>query len=159
MTGMMRKALLVALAEALDRHWLTRPGAKVGCSCGEWEVAVLDLKSEEGYFPAFSRHVAAAILAALPADWCEHDRVIEAYKQAIRDLGSSPDAQANIAVQLMQAEIARLRRIEEAARALYGRIAEQYEEDWIAPDSSMAMSVTVSGRDLDALRAALEEKP
>jgi hypothetical protein len=54
---------------------------------------------------------AAAILAALPADWCGHDRVIEAYKRAIRDLGSSPDAQANIAVQLLQAEIARLRSI------------------------------------------------
>ena len=52
---------------------------------------------------------AEEIIKRLPPDWCGHEAVIEAYKQAIRDLGSSPEAQANIAVTLMQQEIARLR--------------------------------------------------
>ena len=52
------------LAAEIDKHWLTRPGAKVGCSCGGWEVAILDLDPEQGYFPAFSRHVADRLLAA-----------------------------------------------------------------------------------------------
>jgi len=77
------------------------------------------------------RHIedAAAILAALPADWCGHPVQVAKWRE-------------------MGAEIARLRRIEEAARVVANR-GQEYE-DTLVRWGDLAEA-------LDALRAALEE--
>jgi transcriptional regulator with XRE-family HTH domain len=46
-------------------------------------------------------------------------------------------------------------RLREAAQRLYVEASETFPDDWISDESSMAMSVTVRGRTLHALRAAL----
>jgi hypothetical protein len=97
-----------ALAVALDKAFRSQPWPSVN-------------------EPDFDRDLAAAILAALPADWCGHDpEWTSAVTHALSDRNEE-----------LVREIARYRRIEEAAR--------------------VAAAEDCQSQALDALRAALEE--
>lgn len=90
-------------------------------------AALLKAAWDEGFEDVMTEADAAAILAALPPDWCGHEHAVV-----------SAAAQRTIGVM----ELARLRRIEEAAWGVYRCCT------W----------TETSCREHDALRAALEEK-
>ena len=91
------------------------------------------------------REMAAAILAALPPDWCGHIGVEEVIARAQHDAACRDELARQQA-----ATIARLRRIEEAARAVAECCA--VEESWGGQESDDLCATHT------ALRAALEEK-
>ena len=84
----------------------------------------------------YRRDFAATLLLLLPPDWCGHGDILDANNADIRD---RDEALANIreAAIKTRAELARLRAIEEAARAVADESATDYGNRW------------------DALRAAL----
>jgi len=112
---------LAALAEALEDHSTYHP----------------DPDDDYGYDPCGTK-CAAAILAALPPDWCGHS--------ASDDLFAASNALLSRTT-VSKAEIARLRKIEEAARE-------------VAEDSSATWSdgIPIDARLLATLRAALAAK-
>jgi hypothetical protein len=90
--------------------------------------------------------MAAAILAALPDDWCRWDDV---YLRGLNEGVAAGEA----LVAAYGAEIARLRRIEEAARRHIDAIDDEHAGDWAARWLEARLDAEA------ALRAALEEKP
>jgi hypothetical protein len=116
---------IAALAEALR-------SLPVPATYEEWQARI-DASYEDD---------AAAILAALPPDWCGH----HAASEAMRAL-----AEQTATIVQQEDEIARLRRIEEAARAISnaGDPDDDFEGQYI--------DYLIPATALDALRAALEE--
>ena len=76
-----------------------------------------------------------------------------AIDQGELDGARTPLVFATVAVNAMQAEIARLR---DALDGMVERCLDSgFPDEWIDDDSSMAMQVTMGGRELAAARAAL----
>jgi hypothetical protein len=119
---------IAALAEAIDHAATEIDAGGIYTATGAWVTS-----------PAF----AAAILAALPPGWCGHIGLAEG--ELLNDLSDKAEYIVN-----QQAEIARLRRIEEAAR----RVVLEWDE-WEVQHGKREYVA----REVDALRAALEEKP
>jgi hypothetical protein len=125
-----------------------------------------------------SKDHAAAILAALPPDWCGHDfnqaaRImveqaaelarLRASRGRERKPGPGPDPNWPAAIEQCDcAELARLRAIEEAARAVDWESVQDALDVAIHARAEMEVNKVRWRADenaLDALRAALGEKP
>jgi hypothetical protein len=108
--------------------------------------------SEPGY--ATPDEQAAAILDALPPDWCGHGEELRDLADSNRtwsEVSATVCAAAGVSALVhVPAEIARLRKIEEAARALR---AARERKQMAGPD--LTASILAEQR----LYAALEEKP
>jgi hypothetical protein len=136
---------IAALAEAIRTgYWAQTPEPPP-----DW--ATLD-NAEEWY--ASPNDMAAYILAALPPDWCGHTDMVS--REAALDIVRREGQRVATEVREVSAEIARLRRIEEAARGLLC---------WVDDESITLCTIchTECGHfpecPMPALRAALEEKP
>ena len=118
---------------------------------------------------------AAAILAALPPDWCGHTEALAVLKidgkigsrdvDRIRALWSDANHVTLDVVDSQAAEIVRLRKIEEAAREWRDRENDLRDAAYMAADEDAVavgkwkMAGAEYSRAKMALHAALEEKP